>query len=129
LRYDWFTDKYNFGVSFASWFAADWTNDFGANLFTIEARSQDEVAPGQTSIWPNGIRKWRVASTDYSDYDHATAIANASLISAAPDLADALEKLITIDANLTGQQRQDAMEDLIIVARAALAKARGTPSS
>lgn len=51
--------------------------------------------------------------------------ANASLISAAPDLAEVAEELIRIDANLTGQQRDDAMSDLIVKARAALAKARG----
>lgn len=51
--------------------------------------------------------------------------ANARLISAAPDLAEVAEELIRIDANLTGQDRDDAMEDLIIAARAALSRAKG----
>lgn len=43
----------------------------------------------------------------------------------APDLAAVAEELIRIDANLSGQQRDDAMADLIIAARAALSRAKG----
>lgn len=46
------------------WFAADWDDDFGENRWTVERREPEVVSPGQSSIWPDGIRCNRVAQTD-----------------------------------------------------------------
>lgn len=81
------------------WFIED-TFDYGDPSFTV-----------RSDHWLVAIRV---------DYD-----ANARLIAAAPDLAEVAEELIRIDANLSGQQRDDAMSDLIDTARAALSRAKG----
>lgn len=70
------------------WFVADWQNDFGTDLVTIEARSVDPS--GKSSIWPHGIQKHKIASTEGGE----NPIADARLISAAPDLLAALEPLL-----------------------------------
>ena len=59
--------------------------------------------------------------------DDAEAKANAHLIAAAPDLAEALEKLLADYVALVGAARVIAPDeiDVVIAARAALAKARG----
>jgi hypothetical protein len=49
------------------WFAADWSHDFGTNFTTVEARSKEILRPGQSSIWPDGIAKRRVAETTDGD--------------------------------------------------------------
>jgi hypothetical protein len=46
------------------WFAADWGNDFGDNLTTIEAQEPEVLYAGQSSIWPDGIQKLRIAETE-----------------------------------------------------------------
>ena len=45
------------------WGAADWDDDFGDNLFTVEASEPEVLHEGQSSIWPDGIRRMRVAET------------------------------------------------------------------
>lgn len=46
------------------WFAADWSLDDGPDLTTIEAHEPEgPLAPGQSSIWPDGIRCIKVAET------------------------------------------------------------------
>lgn len=45
------------------WIAADWDDDFGENLFTVEASEPEVLREGQSSIWPDGIRRMRVAET------------------------------------------------------------------
>lgn len=45
------------------WSAADWDDDFGENKFTVQATVPEKLSPGQTSIWPDGIRCLRVAET------------------------------------------------------------------
>ena len=45
------------------WGAADWDDDFGDNLFTVEASEPEVLHEGQSSIWPYGIRRMRVAET------------------------------------------------------------------
>jgi hypothetical protein len=45
------------------WFAADWTYDFGSGLTTIEAREPETLSEGQSSIWPDQVRKVLVAET------------------------------------------------------------------
>lgn len=47
------------------WSAADWDDDFGENRFTVQATEPEKLSPGQSSIWPDGIRSIRVAETEY----------------------------------------------------------------
>lgn len=80
------------GVTEGPWFASDWNEDDGPEPFTIEAREPEVLSAGQSSIWPNGIVKRRIASTEDGDGDRA---AHARLIASAPtlisEMADALE--------------------------------------
>jgi len=46
------------------WRAADWDADDGENLWTIEAIEPEVLAPGQSSIWPEGVRCKRIAQTE-----------------------------------------------------------------
>lgn len=46
------------------WFASDWDVDDGENLWTIEAREPEVLSPGQSSIWPGGVRCKRIAQTE-----------------------------------------------------------------
>lgn len=98
------------------WFASDWSDDFGTNNVTIEARSMDVVGPGQTSIWPGGIRKHRIASTE----DGENPIEDAKLIAAAPELYSVL--LCIMDEVGSSSILTIATKEQ---AKAALAKARG----
>lgn len=45
------------------WFVADWNDDNGSDLTTIEAREPEELFEGQSHIWPDGIAKKKVADT------------------------------------------------------------------
>lgn len=45
------------------WFVADWNDDNGGDLTTIEAREPEELFEGQSHIWPDGIAKKKVADT------------------------------------------------------------------
>lgn len=45
------------------WSAEDWDDDFGENRFTVQATEPEKLSPGQSSIWPGGIRCFRVAET------------------------------------------------------------------
>lgn len=45
------------------WSAADWDDDFGENRFTVQATEPEKLSPGQSFIWPDGIRCLRVAET------------------------------------------------------------------
>lgn len=67
------------------WFVADWMEDDGPNLTTIEARRPEILGPGESSIWPNGIVKIMVAET----VEGANPLEDARLISAAPELLEA----------------------------------------
>ena len=49
------------------WSPADWNDDFGDTLWTVEASEPEVLGAGQSSIWPDGIRKKRVADTDAGD--------------------------------------------------------------
>lgn len=81
------------GVTEGPWFASDWNEDDGPEPFTIEAREPEVLSAGQSSIWPNGIVKRRIASTEDGDGDRA---AHARFIALAPtlisEMADALER-------------------------------------
>jgi len=52
------------GPTPGEWYAADWSNEFGDNLTTIEAREPEVLRPGQSGIWPDGIRHIKVAGTE-----------------------------------------------------------------
>lgn len=45
------------------WSAADWGDDFGENKLAVQATEPEVLSPGQSSIWPDGIRCLRVAET------------------------------------------------------------------
>lgn len=98
------------------WFAADWQQDDGPNKTTIEVRERDVVGPGETSIWPDGVRKKRIAETT----DGENPIEDARLIAAAPEMLCVLQCIMdevggsSILSIATKQQAQTA-----------LAKARG----
>lgn len=49
------------------WSTGDWRDDFGDDKVTIEASRPEILSPGQSSIWPGGLVKVRVASTDECD--------------------------------------------------------------
>ncbi len=80
------------------WFLSDWSEDDGPNKDVIEAREPEILLPGQSSIWPNGIRCLQIASVADSSCDASTTQANARLIAAAPELLEALRQ-IRMDAN------------------------------
>lgn len=62
------------------WFTSDWHEDDGPHETTIEFREPEQLGPGQSSIWPDGLRRRMVASTDEADGD---TIANAKFIATA----------------------------------------------
>ena len=76
------------------WFVADWTCFDGDNLLTVEAREPEITEAGQSGIWPDGIRKMKVASTDDGSFDRSTNLANARLIAAAPEMYEALQMFL-----------------------------------
>jgi len=50
------------------WRRADWSVDDGPNRFVIEREEPDpRAAVGHTSVWPDGIRKIRIADLEQSD--------------------------------------------------------------
>lgn len=51
-------------ASCGPWFASDWQQDDGPNRTTIERREPENVAPRSWGIWPDGIAKRAVASTE-----------------------------------------------------------------
>lgn len=104
------------------WFAADWRNDFGEDLFTIEARSPEVLGQGMSSIWPDGIQKHHVASVEESGFDRETTLSNARLIAAAPELLEALKAALEL---LEREFPNPAPNGQIVKARAAIAKAEG----
>lgn len=61
------------------WFASDWTVDDGANTTTVEARIPEVLGPGQSSIWPDGMRALRIAESEGGEHP----IADAAYIAAA----------------------------------------------
>lgn len=67
------------------WFTADWS-DYGDNTTTVETRSPEILRPGQSSIWPGGIAKTRVADTSEGDNPIPDAAFIAALANAAPAL-------------------------------------------
>ena len=105
------------------WFASDWSLDDGPNATTIESRKHT----GST-WWPGGVEKVRIADTA----DGVNPLADARLIAAAPELAEALEKLLEYEP-ARAEIRPDAKGDrqhaeavaVFAAARAALAKAKG----
>lgn len=77
-------------------------------------------------LWETGAVSWNDANeVQYTLHDifHANA-ADAHLIAAAPDLYEALYRL-TRDCEIAGLQEQAGFDCWIIMANAALAKARG----
>jgi hypothetical protein len=79
--------------------------------------------------------QWRLAPgillveggmTDGTPMGDAVDRANASLIAAAPDMAEALEVAIDlIDGDMTGLEWKQACRDFVASARAIIAKAKG----
>ena len=110
------------------WFLADWDEDDGPNRVVIEARAPEVLFPGQSSIWPGGIRCMQIASVRDSSVDAEATAANARLIAAAPEL---LEALTGATAALEELRRGHgpAVSSLCFpplnLARAAIAKATG----
>jgi hypothetical protein len=96
------------------WFASDWSLDDGPNATTIESRKHT----GST-WWPGGVEKIRIADTA----DGTNPLADARLIAAAPELAEALEKCLR-DLEFAEEERAVKLESAS-AARAALAKAKG----
>lgn len=83
-------------------------------------------------IWaPDGDGVVQVAivgaysSRDMLPFNQERWDADAHLIAAAPEMLEVLQSLVRVDDNLSGQKRDDAMEDVIAAARSAIAKARG----
>ena len=97
------------------WFAADWSNDFGTYKVTIGAHKTEVLAAGESPIWPDGVKKIRIASTE----DGENPIADALLIAAAPCLYEALHNVMLEFG--PGTMSEKTFHD----ACAALAKARG----
>lgn len=52
------------GVTPGPWFTADWHSDSGKELYFVESRYPETLGPGQASIWPDGVVKNLVASTE-----------------------------------------------------------------
>jgi hypothetical protein len=72
------------------WRRADWSVDDGPNRWTIEGSEPEELSAGQTSIWPNGIRKIRVAETGESDNPDDNAAFIVAMENALPEIEEAL---------------------------------------
>lgn len=107
------------------WFVADWSKDFGDELFTIETRTKEVLLPGQSSIWPEGVRKIQVATTEEGGFDRETSLANARLIAAAPDLLEALKAQAELSRIGLFNADEDFIEQVTAKRRAAIAKAEG----
>ena len=107
------------------WHAEDWSLDDGPNTFTVAAHEPETLSPDQSSIWPNGIRKIKIADTEEGDGDR---IANARLIAAAPDLLEVLkEATLALEGLAKGEGIFKPIEQTITLAIAAIAKAEGRP--
>jgi hypothetical protein len=117
------------------WFTADWQNDFGTNNVTIESR----INNGST-LWPDGIEKRRVASTEDGDNPLADAALIVTAVNAHGDLVKALEAFLEWNEAeehqspvwaTGGRKRPDFWERVAMfgvardLARSALAKAKG----
>lgn len=61
------------------WAPADWGYDGGDDKTTVETSRPEVLSPGQSNIWPDGIRKVRIASTEEGD----NPLADAAFIAAA----------------------------------------------
>jgi hypothetical protein len=65
------------------WYAADWSDDFGKKLTTIERQVPEDVSDGRSSLWPGQIKRIRIAETDGGDLP----IEDAAYIAAANPVA------------------------------------------
>lgn len=72
------------------WYAEDWTDDNGSELVTVAAHELEVLGPGQSSLWPDGIRKIRIAET----VDSPNPIADAAFIVKACNNYEALIKAL-----------------------------------
>lgn len=107
------------------WYASDWTMDDGPSAFTVEARAPEVLGTGQSSIWPDGIRKYRVAEAELGE----NPLADAAYIAAANPamivrLLDALASPAAQQQASTGSIRDhaDFREDLERLSEPGLAK-------
>ena len=92
------------------WEAADWSADDGPEPFTVEAREVETPQPGLASMWPDGIRKRRVAETHEGERPaedaRFIALANPQTILALLAERERLElKLIGTEAQLESTER------------------------
>jgi hypothetical protein len=55
------------------WYAEDWQTDDGPNRTRVAAREPEQIAPGRSSIWPDGIQKISVADTECGENPEADA--------------------------------------------------------
>jgi hypothetical protein len=74
------------------WYAEDWTDDNGSELVTVAAHEPEVLGPGQSSIWPDGIRKIRIAET----VDSPNPIADAAFIVKACNNHEALVQALKV---------------------------------
>jgi hypothetical protein len=75
------------------WYAEDWTDDNGSEFVTIAAHEPEVLAPGQSSIWPDGVRKICIAETVDSPNPIADAAFIIKCVNAYPDLVKVLERV------------------------------------
>lgn len=95
------------------WYTADWSHDDGPLQVTVEFREPEILLPEQSGIWPDGIRKRKVASTEEGENDLADAALIAATRTALPQLLSALEALISRSAVMEEALRPFAAATLL----------------
>lgn len=93
------------------WFTADWSQDDGPNRTTIEGREPEKLFPGQSSqssIWPNGVRKIRVAETAEGERPDDDAAIIVALRNNLPTIARALSVLAAVEEAEQGRYANES---------------------
>lgn len=93
------------------WIASDWSKDDGPDRHTVAWYEPETVRPGQSYIWPNRMRGWRVAKTDEGNNPLADAAFIAAARTAVPALVERVRELEALVARASEELRLIEMKD------------------
>lgn len=90
------------------WEASDWSRDGGDFRVTIETNRPEVLEPGQSGIWPNGIMKLCIASTESGENPLRDADFIAHARSDIPYLISQVRALQERDAEIARMKEHEA---------------------